>query len=283
VSEADELRRKTYYTGLSSKNSQDEFKYFHYNHRGDTVLVTDKNGEVVGKFDYEAYGNVIGSDGLNLDEVALKNLPNVFVGAYGIRYDTKTDLSYMRFRWYSPETMRFVSPDRLMGVNRYGYVAGNPMIFIDPMGEKVTQLPIDFPTDVPPHSSLSNSGITAYQHNKICQAFRKIHNSCPENNLYIIKYIDCSDYVREIKKRENFLLIESGATNINIYTYEHTPHHFAYVEFNYANGQTLIYFTESNRPNGSLYQTFLYYNSLAPSNIFEVILPRLSITQLYHL
>jgi RHS repeat-associated protein len=144
VSEADELKRKTYYTGLSSKNSQDEFKYFHYNHRGDTVLVTDKNGEVVGKFDYEAYGNVIGSDGLNVDEVALKNLPNVFVGAYGIRYDTKTDLSYMRFRWYSPETMRFVSPDRLMGVNRYGYVNGNPMKYYDYYGaqESLTSIPV---------------------------------------------------------------------------------------------------------------------------------------------
>jgi RHS repeat-associated protein len=96
--------------------------------------VTDKNGEVAGKFDYEAYGNVIGSDGLNIDKVALKNVPNVFVGAYGIRYDTKTDLSYMRFRWYSPETMRFVSPDRLMGVNRYGYVAGNPLKLIDVFG-----------------------------------------------------------------------------------------------------------------------------------------------------
>jgi RHS repeat-associated protein len=137
VTEMDALKKRKYYTGLSSKDGADDVVYFHFNHRGDTVLLTDKNGGVVGKFDYEAYGNVVGSDGLNVDEVALKNLPNVFVGAYGIRYDTKTDLSYMRYRWYSPETMRFMSPDRLMGVNRYGYVAGNPIKYIDINGLKI--------------------------------------------------------------------------------------------------------------------------------------------------
>ena len=40
----------------------------------------------------------------------------------------------MRFRWFSPGQMRFISPDLLMDLNRYAYVSGNPVSYIDPIG-----------------------------------------------------------------------------------------------------------------------------------------------------
>ena len=53
----------------------------------------------------------------------------------------KNGLIYMRARYYSPEMKRFVNADILHGtisdstsLNRYSYVNGNPVSFVDPFG-----------------------------------------------------------------------------------------------------------------------------------------------------
>jgi len=115
-------------TGTGGDNNTE--KFFHYNHRGDTVLVTDSEGNVLHNLSYEAYGNATDSTGSPLNSLSIKDLPNLFVGGAGIRYDTKTNLHYMRFRWFSPDQMRFINPDLIMGTNRYNYVSGNPIRYI---------------------------------------------------------------------------------------------------------------------------------------------------------
>ena len=150
VTEMDDLGKRTYYTGSSAVEDKDSVKYFHYNHRGDTALVTDSEGNLLNNFTYEAYGKPTTNEGTPITNLTLKNstdpnnnsnnstnsnnLPNLFVGASGIRYDTKTNLHYMRFRWFSPDQMRFISPDLLMDLNRYAYVSGNPIKYIDVLG-----------------------------------------------------------------------------------------------------------------------------------------------------
>ncbi len=145
VTKMDDVGKRTYYTGSSAVESEDSVKYFHYNHRGDTVLVTDANGEIFHNLNYEAYGKPSNSEGIPINNLSLANstsptgsasgnLPNLFVGASGIRYDTKTNLHYMRFRWFSSSQLRFISPDLLMDLNRYVYVSGNPLRYIDVLG-----------------------------------------------------------------------------------------------------------------------------------------------------
>ncbi|TDB43265.1 type IV secretion protein Rhs [Photorhabdus khanii subsp. guanajuatensis] len=56
-----------------------------------------------------------------------------FCGQYE---DEESGLFYNRFRYYSPETGQYLSPDPLGlagGVNPYGYVS-NPVSFVDPFG-----------------------------------------------------------------------------------------------------------------------------------------------------
>lgn len=82
---------------------------------------------------YDTYGNVT------------EHIGNSFVifgynGRDGVVTD-KNGLIYMRARYYSPELHRFVNADILHGeisdstsLNRYAYVNGNPVSFVDPTG-----------------------------------------------------------------------------------------------------------------------------------------------------
>jgi RHS repeat-associated protein len=129
MTEQDAEGRRTYYTGSSSQNnnSTEGANFFLFNHRGDTVLITDKDGNISDQLYYEAYGTVTNQTGTPINP-STETTPNLFVGAYGIRYDVKTELSYMRFRWYSAGKLRFLSADLIQNLNRFSYVEDNPIL-----------------------------------------------------------------------------------------------------------------------------------------------------------
>lgn len=57
-----------------------------------------------------------------------------FPGQY---FDKETSLHYNYFRYYEPETGRYISPDPIGlagGINVWGYVGQNPLRWIDPLG-----------------------------------------------------------------------------------------------------------------------------------------------------
>ena len=119
--------------GLIGEDKCGEFKTYHFDYRGSTVAITDINGNITDTFKYDTYGNVT------------EHIGNSFVifgynGRDGVVTD-KNGLIYMRARYYSPAMRRFINADIIHGqisdstsLNRYSYVNGNPVSFVDPFG-----------------------------------------------------------------------------------------------------------------------------------------------------
>jgi RHS repeat-associated protein len=119
--------------GLIGQEVAGEYSTYHFDLRGSTVAITDVSGKVTDRYQYSAYGELLGSTGDT-------DTPFLFNGRDGVVTDAN-GLYYMRARYYNPEIRRFVSQDTLLGVvingqslNRYAYVQGNPVGFVDPLG-----------------------------------------------------------------------------------------------------------------------------------------------------
>ena len=122
-----------YGMGLIGEEIGDSFKIYHFDYRGSTIAITDINGNLTDTFAYDTYGELLSRTGTN----------KVIFG-YNGRDGVVTDdngLIYMRARYYSPEMKRFINADVIHGeitdstsLNRFAYVNGNPITFIDPNG-----------------------------------------------------------------------------------------------------------------------------------------------------
>src|SRR5690554_2541927 len=99
--------------------------FYHTDHLGSTVLVTDETGETVWSTEYTPFGS------LTFEEGKLKRAAK-FTGK---DLDEDTGLYYFNARWYDSEVGRFISEDPAKdGVNWYTYAANNPLIYVDPTG-----------------------------------------------------------------------------------------------------------------------------------------------------
>jgi RHS repeat-associated protein len=102
--------------------------YFN-DHLGTPILQNDAAARLVWQPDYDVYGHV-----LEFRRGEAKHQPLRFPGQTA---DAGTDLSYNIFRWYRPEWGRYTQADPIGiggGLNLYGYVGGNPLGNIDPLG-----------------------------------------------------------------------------------------------------------------------------------------------------
>ena len=106
---------------------------YHYDMRGSATALTDINGNITDRFDYDIYGNIYNHTGKT-------ETPFLYTGKYGVMTE-ENGLCYMRTRYYSPELIRFINADILKGgiedsrtLNRYAYVNGNPVSYVDPFG-----------------------------------------------------------------------------------------------------------------------------------------------------
>ena len=119
-----------------------EYLVYHYNNIGSTVAVTDGKGAITHTYSYTPYGELISGKYGEVDYL--------YNGQYGVTSDAN-GLYYMRARYYNIDIKRFINQDILIGsidssksLNRYAYVEGNPISYLDPFGLKKNDGPSFF-------------------------------------------------------------------------------------------------------------------------------------------
>ena len=108
-----------------------DYTYYTQNAHGDVVNLTDNNGAVTKAYQYDAFG-------------VEKNIDDTDTNAFrycGEYYDKETATIYLRARYYSPSTGRFISRDSFAGsnndplsLNLYTYCHNNPVSGTDSTG-----------------------------------------------------------------------------------------------------------------------------------------------------
>jgi RHS repeat-associated protein len=118
----------TYYVyglGLIGQEQNGVYSQYHFDSRGSTVALTDAQGVVTDRFEYDSYGNPLTHTGTS-------DTPFQYNGRFGVQTDAN-GLLYMRARYYNPAIRRFINQDVLFGnINPEISLNGTPMPMVTP-------------------------------------------------------------------------------------------------------------------------------------------------------
>ncbi len=122
-------------TGLMGFKYGNEQYVYRKDAQGNITAILDSSGAVVVEYYYDAWGNHKWTG----DETLAKRNPFRYRGYY---YDEETGLYFLKSRYYDPKIGRFINidsvcyiaPELLNGLNLYAYCLNNPVMYVDPYG-----------------------------------------------------------------------------------------------------------------------------------------------------
>ncbi len=121
--------------------AKETIHYFHNDHLGTPLAMSDQSGTIVWKAEYEPFGTAVVDEDPDGDGIAVTcNLR--FPGQY---FDSETGLHYNYHRDYDPSTGSYLEADPIGlegGGNLYIYAFNNPINSIDPTGEYTIPWPV---------------------------------------------------------------------------------------------------------------------------------------------
>jgi RHS repeat-associated protein len=112
--------------------------YYHKNHLGSVMALTDNSGALAERYQYQPYGKLEFYNAMQ-NPITASALHNNILFT-GRQYESESGLYYYRARHLNSEIGRFMQHDLLGyvdGMNDYGYVRNNTINFIDPYGNKI--------------------------------------------------------------------------------------------------------------------------------------------------
>jgi RHS repeat-associated protein len=132
----DDILAMTVHASDGGTTSVSTVFYYVKDHLGTVHALVDETGSVVERYEYDAWGRVLGVfDGAG-NALAATAIGNRYLWQ-GREYSWATGLYNFRARWYDPVTGRWLSNDPIGisgGLNQYVAFRNNPINFIDPFG-----------------------------------------------------------------------------------------------------------------------------------------------------
>jgi RHS repeat-associated protein len=162
------LKEDPLWTQVLEPTPFDKLGFYHCDHLGTPQEMTDEEGNIAWSAQYKAWGEAKEIISKAAKGAGFKN-PLRFQGQY---FDHETGLHYNRFRFYDPETGRFINKDPIGfggGFNAFQY-APNPIGWFDRLGLKKGKIcPCSDPCGIAPHGSQSSPRLSGHQSHHIIQ------------------------------------------------------------------------------------------------------------------
>jgi RHS repeat-associated protein len=124
---------------LEKKNNQDSIFYIHKDYLGSYEVISNQNGTVKERYNFDPWGRRRNSADWSYDNVS----SSFFIdrGFTGHEHLDQFNLINMNGRVYDPLMAMFLSPDNFVqspdltqNLNRYTYCLNNPLVYSDPSG-----------------------------------------------------------------------------------------------------------------------------------------------------
>ena len=133
-----------YYTLVGSNGSTTRAVYHAVtNAQGDVIALHNQNGQLVARYEYDAWGNTLSVTDANGNPITTwYHIANANPIRYrGYYYDSDLGLYYLQSRYYDAEIGRFINEDSLLsqgsvlGNNMFIYCLNNPVNMADTTGQ----------------------------------------------------------------------------------------------------------------------------------------------------